>query len=122
MKYAGIQEMFNAVYLGLASQGFNQSMDEEKVCVMRGVGGRKCAVGWLIPDSMYTPRMDFVSTTLESILQEVAGAITPENMSVEMAVEFLDKMIDLHDANCSPSEMKAAFKDYANCYGLTTPE
>lgn len=46
------QEIFDTALSGIRGQnGF--SVDENGVCLYRGPDGKKCAAGWLIPDSKY---------------------------------------------------------------------
>lgn len=46
-----LQEMFDAAARGIISQG-GKSADAKGECLYRGPDGRKCAVGWLIADSV----------------------------------------------------------------------
>lgn len=54
------QEQYSAVYLGLESQGWQRSFNDERtICLYRDPSiGRKCAIGHLIADEDYTPAMD----------------------------------------------------------------
>jgi hypothetical protein len=51
------QEIFNKVARHLARQG-RKARDEHGKCAYRGKGDLKCAVGCLIRDSEYDPRME----------------------------------------------------------------
>lgn len=86
------QEAFDTVRKHLLCQGA-KSMDAIGWnCMYRGAGGRKCAVGALIPDEDYAPRiegiriskicvpgLDGVSMQLLSRLQFVHDDMDPEN-------------------------------------------
>lgn len=53
------QQIFDKVILGLMSQEFELSWsDDQSCCMYRGDNGAKCAVGHLIPDSLYDPEME----------------------------------------------------------------
>ena len=48
------------VLAALIKQG-GASMDSVGACRLRGLNGRKCALGWLIPDEAYHPIMEIQS-------------------------------------------------------------
>ncbi len=50
------QDMFTKVYKGLQAQSFQQSL--RGGCVYRGVNGRKCAAGHILPDEVYRRDME----------------------------------------------------------------
>ncbi len=50
------QQTFNKVVRHLRRQGVRSS--DEGVCLYRGPDDTKCAVGCLIPDELYSPRME----------------------------------------------------------------
>ena len=58
MSKARKQELFNKAVAGLASQGFEASVDTDGTCQYRGPNGKRCAVGWLISDASYSPEME----------------------------------------------------------------
>lgn len=60
------QEIFDIVSSNLLMQG-DKSLRESGGCAYRGKDGKKCAVGWLIPDEEYTPRMEYTSFSDEKI-------------------------------------------------------
>lgn len=51
------QEIFTFVIESLKAQG-KRAIDTDGKCRLRGEGGTKCAVGFLIPDSEYSPELD----------------------------------------------------------------
>ncbi len=57
-----MQDYFTRAVEGLASQGFAQSKDGIGGCSYRGTAGRRCALGWLIPDDAYTADMEFADS------------------------------------------------------------
>ena len=59
------QEAFDISTRGIISQG-GPSMNGES-CVYRARDGKKCAAGWLLPDSEYKPEMDGKKMTSRAI-------------------------------------------------------
>lgn len=119
-----MQELFNQMVAGLASQGWKQSIqydiptvDQTKVdvCMYRGPDGRKCAIGWLIPDERYKKRME--GKPITSIIYALPDFI---NITDAMKVT-LAELQQLHD-NAKSGELKEAFQLYANKNQLTFPE
>ena len=51
------QKIINRVYSFLVKQG-GPALTNDSRCAYRGEGGKKCAVGCLIPDSMYSTEME----------------------------------------------------------------
>lgn len=53
------QEIFDRVAEGLLGQGGPSMSDRfDETCAYRGVDGRKCAIGHLIPDEKYFPDLE----------------------------------------------------------------
>lgn len=50
------QDVFDYVVRKLIEQG--EPSTKDGMCLFRGPGDRRCAVGWLIPDDEYTPAVD----------------------------------------------------------------
>lgn len=51
------QEVFNKVLAHLRKQG-HAAMDDASTCVYRGPNSTSCAVGCLLPDNLYDPRIE----------------------------------------------------------------
>lgn len=109
------QEIFDTVVRHLWAQG-EQAIDRG-VCQYRAPGGLKCAVGILIPDDKYDPKMDG-----SMILREVM-------FRVELGQEhfgFLSELQAAHDTchNWDPTgpndEMVKALTKIAETFGLST--
>ncbi len=58
--YSNLQEVFDTAVAGLASQDFKPSVNKEGNCRYRGSGGRRCAIGWCIPNKLYNSGMEGV--------------------------------------------------------------
>lgn len=143
-----LQDIFNRVYLGLKSQGFERSMVEDEVasdgvvCAYRGAEGRKCAVGHLIPDELYTELVEghpvYVLIEGKSIdLPDEDGEIyatpikdAPENVQALVGhmrqylpfAHAINRIQKLHDNCFAPSQMKRELGFFAQEHGLTIPE
>jgi hypothetical protein len=57
------QEIFDTVAKHLLAQG-ERAITENGACAYRGVEGRKCAIGCLIPDEVYDPNMECTSLSI----------------------------------------------------------
>ena len=55
------QEIFDSVLAHLRKQG-DASLNASGKCAYRGEGGTACAVGCLIPDELYDPRIESCTT------------------------------------------------------------
>ena len=54
------QQIFDKVAIHLLTQN-KRAIDEDKICKYRTEDGLKCAVGCLIPDEDYDPRMELMT-------------------------------------------------------------
>lgn len=108
-----LQDAFDTAARGIIGQGGPSYDTTELLCMYRGPDARKCALGWLIPDSRYRPSMEF-STRFE-VLRE-AGIDVPE--------EFARDLQDAHDIAASSSNFferwASKMRDLASVYSLNT--
>jgi hypothetical protein len=123
------QEIFTLVLESLRAQG-KQAIDNHGHCRLRGVGGTKCAVGFLIPDSEYSPDFDtsdFLQTEKAKDFREIC-----ENDSL------MHRLVSLHDVdyNWAKNLFEKRFsekhpfssigiksiKQTAEDFGLTSPD
>lgn len=113
------QEIFDAAYKGLASQGFVRSLADVG-CAYRGAEGRRCAIGFLITDEKYSPGLE---------------GLTPSDVAVRRAAnindddcEFAEELQEAHggpDGDAeedTPEEMKARLHAFAGRHHLTIPQ
>lgn len=123
-RVANHQKTFNESWAGLRSQGFNRSLDREawgsteawgSACAYRGRAGRKCAVGWLIPDNLYSPSMEGLAAT--SRRAGLAAALEELNHDLDLLVA-LQKA---HDDSHSPESMESKLRKTARLFGLSVP-
>lgn len=110
------QEIFNKVWKGLKSQGWQRSVRGEK-CLYRGPDGLKCAIGHLIPDEHYWKEME--GKTVYTLMDTYPNL----NLST-MNLGFLDSLQTIHDLSweCTPQELEEKYRRFARDQGLTIPE
>ena len=129
------QEVFNKAYLAIVAQGL-PSIDDKGVCLYRGLKGRKCAIGHLIPDELYDPLIEgsapcFQPTTGKQLaLQRVLEAVF-SNLD-KNDIPFLHNLQRCHDnaaedsmcdRGCSFLEaFRIRCKIFATNYSLTLPQ
>lgn len=107
------QELFDVMWKGLKSQNWQQSVSTITAhCVYRGDEGRKCALGWLIPDDKYRPAFD---DPHKWVTEDVC-----KHIGLGDHVSFLRHAQRTHDG--SESDMEQRFRDFAAHYNLTIPE
>jgi hypothetical protein len=96
------QQIFDKVSRHLLKQG-TRSTDELQ-CVYRGPGGLKCAIGVLIPDEAYDPKMEGVSaagiidqTGVDPDKREIMARIRQATGLGEENKALLESLQRLHD-------------------------
>lgn len=106
------QEVFNAVWNGLKSQGFERS-GWGGSCKYRGPDGKKCAAGWLMTDEEYRPSFEGRSADY----LEVGDLFKSKGIDTS----FLMELQAVHDVNNTPVKMERALREFANEQKLTVP-
>ena len=87
------QEAFDIAARHLLVQG-KRSLTSDGACAYRGEGGLKCAIGALIPDDQYDPKME--NWEVGIILTE--SFCPPILKSQDLKEDFLQDMQGIHDA------------------------
>ena len=72
----GMQETFDFVFKKLYEQNA-VSIGFTGMCAYRGKDGRRCAVGWLIPDELYDPKMEGMVIDYPCVEAAVQGHSMP---------------------------------------------
>jgi len=119
------QEIFNAAYLGLASQGFERaayvvvqaSGFHNVTCRYRKQIGDMtlaCAIGQLIPDEKY-------SYKLEPLGPRAALEMSGIELADDVSSIFLNDLQLVHDDAESPEEMKDRLITFASEHRLKVP-
>lgn len=102
------QKAFDTALNGLRKQG-RRSMNGWQ-CAYRGVGGLKCAVGFLIPDDKYSPIVE--GFTANRVTHLVGGGADDG----EFLIDMQDRLHDYQPDNLSNLEDEA--QAFAACWGL----
>jgi hypothetical protein len=108
------QEWFNKAWAGLKSQGFERSVNSNDTCYYRGTEGRRCAIGWLMPDENYRPEFEGNAATADIIS---ACGINPTDSNMG----WLCNLQSMHDGYHTPEEMVVALRRFAEQSGLVVP-
>lgn len=114
------QEAFDRACAGLASQGFELSVrcvvgngdTFATRCAYRGGPCRRCALGWLIPDEIYTEDMELKMTA------QVLGVL---DVTSEADVAWFCRLQEAHDDAAWPADMQRRLRDFAHSHGLEAP-
>ncbi len=114
------QRFFNRAVEGLAAQGWTQSISEGPwaVCKYRGPGGKKCALGHLIPDDAYVPEMDH-GTQYARVLPAIG---VPYSLLGGPAQHWFEMLQASHDMGSTPEVMRRALRNFALNNRLDLPE
>lgn len=119
-----LQAIFNIVYKGLQSQGFERSRDKFGVCLYRGAHNLKCGIGYLIPDECYD--LDMENKPVHALmknygkLEEIFGDNTANIRKV--AVNDLNELQSCHDRGTNPELMKANLEAFAKTWMIVIPK
>ena len=111
------QEIYDTVKEHLLTQMEESMHPVHKYCMYRNPSGLKCAVGCLIPDELYDPRMDNGGVSgkgLSLLLQEFS---LPEWMLKNSGL--LHALQRVHDAT-EPDAWREGLQTVARTYGLET--
>jgi hypothetical protein len=111
------QDAFNRAVSGLASQGFQRSTRSvSNWCAYRGDGGKRCAVGWLIPDGAYSSKIEGDSASQEDVLDALKVPLDDAD-----AIFFLGRLQKAHDNAPTPDVMRERLIRLALNECLTIP-
>ena len=72
------QEIFDTVAEHLAKQGHPALSGYKGSCMYRNKNGESCAVGCLIPDEMYDPKMDEEDISIETLIHHEPEFLFPD--------------------------------------------
>lgn len=102
------QQFFDNALFGIRAQGYVPSqiqhpVDSEKPgtkcakCAYRGIMGRKCAIGFSIPDELYSPKIDDGDGMSVDSLARNPEYPELNNLFSKANKELLERMQCLHD-------------------------
>lgn len=118
-KFNSLQEMADTISSHLFTQG-HPAMGSGFGCAYRGESGRSCAVGCLIDDEKYSPRMENMCAS--DVLYGYPGVVVVEGVDTDRLSIILDKFQSVHDANNwgSADTLRNALASVYDEYGLST--
>ena len=109
------QQIFDKAVKGLASQGFKRSMRSgTKECAYRGEGCRRCAIGWLIPNSNYSTKLEGKTSVYIDVRQ--AAGLKHDQQA------FARRLQDAHDYAKNEYGVKENLLEVASSFNLKIPE
>lgn len=95
------QQMFDMALEGVRGQDYEQSViinkHGERICTYRGANGLKCAVGHMIPDELYDPKMDCSAETASGISVEILVLRFPKVGDLLPNSNLLGRLQEVHD-------------------------
>ncbi len=124
MKEFNRQEIFNTVAEHLLTQGRQAKKADNSSCVYRSTNGDKCAIGCLIPDDRYSPKLENntaltlhtrIYTNGLSYLEQALGY----SINAKDAI-FLRDLQRIHDQTV-PANWIQKLKEFAVENNLTQP-
>lgn len=111
------QALFNFICSELLAQGKRSTTFDGYRCQYRGEGGTKCAVGMLIPDTLYKRNFEFMG--VKELCERMGD--TPNGMRIARVlcahIDLLTRMQEIHDT-VLPSEWREAMRVAAEKFGL----
>ena len=123
------QKAFDTVVKALLEQNCKSLDDQTQIphCMYRGHGGTKCAIGHLIPNSMYRAGIESASAESLRVINGVL-CVSPTDQSIEDAGQsfheylgvsraFLGSLQSIHDT-VPVIQWPRHFAELANKYGL----
>ena len=116
------QAAFNRSVKGLASQGFRRSTGNyngASGCAYRGRDGRRCALGWLIPDKRYDRALE---NQVPDYCDELLVAVLGKKTRSTKTISFLRYLQEAHDFSESPNDMKMNLRNFAEEHKLKLPK
>ncbi|WP_028210747.1 hypothetical protein [Paraburkholderia mimosarum] len=111
------QGVFDYVVSHLLPQNAQATAPGSAKCMYRAPDGKRCAVGWLIPDDVYSPAFEFIG------VRDLAAALAARDYGRRFAeflfahMPLLRELQGVHDAR-APHEWPAALRAIAQHHGL----
>ncbi len=117
--YSNLQEVYDAAVAGLASQEFQGCYIEIGICAYRGANGRKCAIGWCIPDEVYTPGME--EKSIRTLLREFGDRLK-DVFPPSISEDILAELQRCHDMPRDSEERRNMLREFGRRRNLRIPE
>lgn len=117
-----LQRVFNVTVPHLMAQGVRSIRDDEgfPVCQYRGPNHTMCAIGVLIPDVKYQPRLESLSVNASEVLDSLGEQYSPEIFRQTYPNSVLRRLQTIHDDN-PPVRWEYLLREYALEHGLIFP-
>jgi hypothetical protein len=117
------QYLFDRVVRQMIAQG-GPSVSESGFCCYRGPGGRKCAVGAVLPDEAYfsdmeDTRVDHLAD-MEPPIEKAAAFNVWVEETLRPNLDLLASLQDAHDNRGDLDGILRAFRTVASFYNLDT--
>lgn len=106
------QEVFDKVTSHLLTQNKPSEDEDKENCLYRSSEGLKCAIGCLIPDELYTPKLEGI--TVDHLPENILNFIGIESKE---DLHFMKSLQVIHDF-CHVIRWKSELKKFASEYGL----
>ena len=121
-QYNNLQDIYDTAVAGLASQGFQPAYNTEyggPSCAYRGTEGRKCAIGWCIPDELYSPAMEHknIKALLVGSFKDSLQGLFPDSISTDTLLE-LQKCHDNYVAASEATNVVEMMRKHLRIFGL----
>lgn len=128
-----LQSLFTTILTKQWAQGARAMDASGKMCAYRGIGGRACAVGCLIPDTAYDKRAE--SAAVADVMRLADGGIleyrTPSAKALQAMLlasgltpdtfPLLSALQKVHDDQPNPHAWPAKWEAVAEAFDLTMP-
>jgi hypothetical protein len=108
-----LQEVFNKVVTHMLTQ-MKQAAGPDRVCMYRAPDGTKCAIGCLIQDEDYNPRMEGRTVYALNSLNMLPDYLVDLKVS---SPHFLAELQTIHDS-VDPTCWKQSLQEFAHLYSL----
>ena len=132
-QYNNLQEIYDTAVAGLASQGFQPAYNTDyggPSCAYRGTEGRKCAIGWCIPDELYVPEIEhrnikYLLVNWNHSVKDSLRGLFPDSVSVNTLFELQrchDNYVAASSAINVVEDMRKDLRDFGLKNNLQIPE
>jgi hypothetical protein len=110
------QQIFNIVVEGFAKQRQLSYCPERNICVYKDKLNRKCAIGLLIPDELYSNHLEFNAASSILSYAYYSTATTHDTIAKRKVGEYLFELLDVSKEDVADNTQLAnsAIKFYAD--------
>jgi hypothetical protein len=120
------QEIFNKAWFHFVTKRRSFAINQNAQCVYRTKNGAKCAIGCLIPDNLYSPKMDEAPDITASVIHNVyvQKALKKIGIRYKGNEKFLTAIQWAHDACASGkhTSIRYSLTQVAENYKLKVPK